>query len=95
MEVKYITCSAVVQKSIWLQRFFKNLDIDIDTLDLITIFCCIMIAFAHIKDSKYYRRTKYIYQISLCHRNNGGQKEVVLEKLSMSLIVAALLTKPL
>lgn len=60
IKVIYIPCSMVVQEVVWLQRLFKYLDIDVDTSNLMMIFCDSIVVLIYAKDLKYRGRTKHI-----------------------------------
>ena len=51
MEAEYVACLAVVQEVVWLKRFFQNLEVVMDALNLVMVHCDSMATLAYAKDS--------------------------------------------
>ncbi|OMO52435.1 reverse transcriptase [Corchorus capsularis] len=94
MEAEFIACSAVVQEAVWLKRFLGSLGVP-SAVDPVTIHCDSMAAIAYTKDPKYHGRTKHIDMRNNYIRDLIAQKEVILEHISTSHMVADPLTKPI
>ena len=94
MEAEYVACSTAVSKAVWLRRFFQNLEVIKDASDSITVHCNSMVALAYAKDSKYHGRTKHIDIRYHYIRDMVAHNGVVLKYISISLIIADPLTKP-
>ncbi|GMP96916.1 hypothetical protein CsSME_00045349 [Camellia sinensis var. sinensis] len=95
MEAEFVACSSAVQEAVWLRRFLQHLDVVTHTSDPVTIHCDSMAALAYAKDPKYHGRTKHIDVRFNFIRDILAQKEVILEHIPTSRMVADPLTKPI
>ncbi|CAL5374326.1 unnamed protein product [Camellia sinensis] len=95
MEAEFVACSSAVQEAVWLRRFLQHLDVVTHTSDPVTIHCDSMAALAYAKDPKYHGRTKHIDVRFIFIRDILAQKEVILEHIPTSRMVADPLTKPI
>ena len=82
MEAEYAACSIAVQETVWLRRFFQNLEVVKDASNPVTVHCDSMAALAYAKDSKYHGRTKHIDIQYHYVRDMFAHNEVVLKQAS-------------
>ncbi|GMP64064.1 hypothetical protein CsSME_00025502 [Camellia sinensis var. sinensis] len=83
MEAEFVACSSA------------HLDVVTHTSDPVTIHCDSMAALAYAKDPKYHGRTKHIDVRFNFIRDILAQKEVIMEHIPTSRMVADPLTKPI
>ena len=95
MEAEYVACSSAVQEAVWLKRFLQHLEIDSVSVNLVKIYYDSTAALAYAKDPKYHGKTKHIQIRYHFVRDMVANKEVVLEHISTSRMVADPLTKPI
>ena len=95
MEAEFIACSVAVQEAVWLRRFFGNLGIRGDCVELITVYCDNQATITFTKDPKYYSRTKHIDTKNNYIRDIIAKQEVTVQYISTHQMVADPLTKPI
>ncbi|XP_020080151.1 uncharacterized protein LOC109703839 [Ananas comosus] len=95
MEAEFVACSAAAQEAIWMRRFLRDIGIVACTSVPVTIYCDSMAAIAYAKDPKYHGKTKHIDLKYHFVREAVAQKEIILEHISTSCMVADPPTKPI
>ena len=93
MEAKYVACSVVVQKAIWLRRFLNNLKIVTDPPRPVIIYCDSQAAIFFTKDAKYHSKSKHIETKYNFVRDIVAKKEVLMQHMSTHFMVADPFTK--
>jgi hypothetical protein len=93
MEAEYIASSAAVQEAVWLKRFLGHLGIKSFLEKPITIHCDSMAAIAYSKDPKDHPKSKHIEMRYHYVRDMIAKKEVILEYIPTTRMLADPLTK--
>ena len=60
MESEYVACSAVVQKAVWLRRFFQRLGVTAHAEDVVLLYSNSTSALVYVKEPKYHGKAKHI-----------------------------------
>uniref|UniRef100_A0A2N9H4X0 Integrase catalytic domain-containing protein n=1 Tax=Fagus sylvatica TaxID=28930 RepID=A0A2N9H4X0_FAGSY len=95
MESEYVACSAAVQEAVWLRRFLQRLGVTAHAEDAVLLYSDSTSALAYAKGPKYHGKAKHIELRYHYIRDMVSQREVILQHISTSSMVADPLTKPI
>lgn len=95
MEAEYVACCLAVQEAIWLKSFLHDLNVTPKVDEPVDMHCDNTAAIQFAKDPKFHKKSKHIRRRFHFVREAIRKKDVVINYIPTSMMVADPLTKPI